>query len=415
MMMLTATRTRPSWRSALRWLIVLLLGVTPCAQSSAHALKQSYVFLRIFDDAVEGRVEINIEDLNRILGSSLPTDHSVTRADVEPHAEQLRAYLHDRVTLRPDGVQIPSLPLTDFEVIDPGLAQYVAYDFKFSDLPTAPTYVDVNYAVLFDTYPDHRAFLVVENNWKTGTLDNEMIISLGFAPGRTADRLDLSHSAVWRGFVELVRQGVHHIWIGIDHILFLVALLLPSVVRRERGAWSPAPEFRPALIYAVKIVTVFTVAHTVTLSLAALGTISLPSRLVESVIALSIAIAAADVIYPIFHKRIWLVVFAFGLFHGFGFASVLGEIGIPRKYMVHSLLGFNLGVEIGQLAIVCALFPILYLARRLWIYPKVILRYGAAMLIVVSMYWFIERGFGVDLPAGAVINAVRARFIGAVS
>ncbi|HUQ53010.1 MAG TPA: HupE/UreJ family protein, partial [Gammaproteobacteria bacterium] len=81
----------------------------------------------------------------------------------------------------------------------------------------------------------------------------------------------------------------------------------------------------------------------------------------------------------------------------------------------HSLLGFNLGVEIGQLAIVCALFPILYLVRRQWVYPKVILRYGAALLIVVSMYWFIERGFAVDLPAGAVFNAVRDRVIETVT
>ena len=129
----------------------------------------------------------------------------------------------------------------------------------------------------------------------------------------------------------------------------------------------------------------------------------------ESIIAFSIAVAALNIIVPIFRDRIWLVVFAFGLFHGFGFASVLGEYGIPSNYIVHSLLGFNIGVELGQVAIVCALFPILYLRGR-ELYTVVILRGGAAILILVSMYWFTERAFLVDLPAGAIVNSVIGAF-----
>jgi hypothetical protein len=127
--------------------------------------------------------------------------------------------------------------------------------------------------------------------------------------------------------------------------------------------------------------------------------------LVESIIALSIAIAAAEVLYPIFRGRIWIVVFVFGLFHGFGFATVLGELGIPPKYVVHSLLGFNIGVEIGQVAIVCIVFPLLYLFRNWWLYRGLVLRYGSLLLIAISLYWLIERGFGIDLPAGAMLNA----------
>ena len=248
--------------------------------------------------------------------------------------------------------------------------------------------------------------LVVETNWKTGTFNDEANVLLVFEPGLERQTLDLSDSSTWQGFVAMVRMGTHHIWIGIDHIL--IALLLPAVVYRQDVGWQPVTEFRSALIHVIKVVTIFTVAHTITLSLAALQAIVLPSRLVESVIAISIAIAALDIVVPVFRHRIWWIVFAFGLFHGFGFASVLGEIGIPPSYMLHSLFGFNLGVEIGQVAIVLAVFPVLYLLRQQSAYVKALLPAAAAILIAVSLYWFIERAFLVDLPAGAIVNSIIA-------
>jgi len=392
------------------WLLAMVLALVPLQFVFAHALEQSYIFLKVYDDALLGRIEINLQDLNRILDTDLPTDGSAQLSDVEPYLGTIRGYLQGRVALAPEGIGSKELPLTRHELTQIPPTQYFVYHFEFPELPVEPEFVDVDYGVLFDIEPDHRGFLVIETNWKTGTFDNEALISLSFAPDRVSQRLDLSDASVWSGFVELVRQGIHHIWIGIDHILFLIALLLPSVVRRSEQGWTPVPEFRPALIYVIKVVTVFTVAHTITLSLAALNTISLPSRLVESVIALSIAIAAFDVIYPVFRNRIWIIVFAFGLFHGFGFASVLGEIGIPPKYMVISLLGFNLGVEIGQVAIVCVAFPLLYVLRMSWIYPRLLLRYGSLMLIAISLYWFVERGFLIDLPAGAVVNRMLGLF-----
>ena len=188
-------------------------------------------------------------------------------------------------------------------------------------------------------------------------------------------------------------------------LLFIIALILPAVVRRnENRQWEPVEGFRAALIYVIKVITLFTIAHSVTLSLAALEVVQLPSRLVESIIALSIVAAAVDIVFPIFGKRIWIVVFVFGLFHGFGFASILSDLGIPGRYMALSLLGFNLGVEIGQVAIICAVFPLLFYVRNLRFYPRVVLRAGAAMLILVAMYWFIERAFDVDLPAYALVK-----------
>jgi hypothetical protein len=120
-------------------------------------------------------------------------------------------------------------------------------------------------------------------------------------------------------------------------------------------------------------------------------------------------LAALHNITPVFKAKEWIIAFVFGLFHGFGFASVLGEKGLSGDFMVLSLLGFNVGVELGQVLIICAAFPILFLLRPFKIYPKILV-YGSVLLILISLYWSIERGFDVDLPLGAyfwkVYNAI---------
>jgi hypothetical protein len=127
-----------------------------------------------------------------------------------------------------------------------------------------------------------------------------------------------------------------------------------------------------------------------------LGVISLGSRLVESIIAISIGIAALNILLPrVGFNSAW-VVLAFGLFHGFGFASVLRELAIPDEYLLWSLLGFNVGVEIGQLTIVGIVVPILFLIRNSAFYPRLLMPIGAIALILVSLYWFTERAFDVN-------------------
>lgn len=213
----------------------------------------------------------------------------------------------------------------------------------------------------------------------------------------------------------MIKSGIYHIWIGFDHILFLLALLLPSVLRfrSKKGevtgfdlnnkGWEPVDRLKPALMNVVKIVTFFTIAHSITLCLAAFEIISLPSRLIESIIAISIALAAIHNIYPRFSGKEWLIAFVFGLFHGFGFASVLAERGLVGNYLGLSIFGFNLGVEIGQLAIILLVFPILYLLRKTFLYPKIRV-FGSIILILFSLYWFIERAFDVDFPVGKIIK-----------
>ncbi len=385
-----------------RLVITALLAL--CAvTATAHAPNQSYVFLDVYDTSVAGRVEITMKDLNETLGLSLPEDGTAKLEDMQAELPIIRKYVLDNVAMGINGSAL-SLPLTDYGFSTLPLGQYLSLNFVFEDLAEPPQTISMKYTAIMREKPDHRSFMVIEDNWKTGTFNDEGNIALSFFPNSDVLVADLSDSTTLNGFIAMVKSGVHHIWIGIDHILFLLALLIPAVVRRKNGVWIPVDSFRDALIYVLKIVTVFTVAHTITLSLAALGKVSLSSRVVESIIALSIAVAALDILIPIFKKKIWLIVFGFGLFHGFGFASILGGIGIPPKYMVHSLLGFNVGVELGQVVVVCALFPLLYLLRNTRLYVRGIMRAGALALIVIALYWFIERAFEFDLPAGALFN-----------
>jgi hypothetical protein len=180
--------------------------------------------------------------------------------------------------------------------------------------------------------------------------------------------------------------------------MFLVALLLPAVLRRENGRWVQIDRFGPALVNVLKIVTAFTIAHSLTLSLAALGHVTLPERFVEVAIAASIAFAAADILYPLFHGRVWLAVFGFGLFHGFGFAGALSEMGVLGEHLGLALFGFNLGVEIGQIAIVAALFPLLFLMRQLVFYRGLAMPAAAVGMILVSCAWVVERAMGIHAP-----------------
>ncbi len=201
----------------------------------------------------------------------------------------------------------------------------------------------------------------------------------------------------WHQLADYVREGVWHIWVGFDHILFLLSLLLPSVFIAMGKGWQPADRFSSAFWDVFKVATSFTVAHSITLSLAALSVIQLPSRLVESAIALSVVLAALNNVWPLVHGRRWVVAFGFGLIHGFGFASVLTDLGLPQGALLVALVGFNLGVEAGQLAIIAAFLPLAFALRRTWVYRRLVFLVGSAAIAVVAGIWLVERAFNLKL------------------
>jgi hypothetical protein len=174
-------------------------------------------------------------------------------------------------------------------------------------------------------------------------------------------------------------------------VLFLIALLLPSVLRRGPEGWRPVSAIRPALGDVARIVTAFTAAHSLTLSLAALGLVSVPARLVEPAIAASVALAAANNVRPVFGAERWVVAFALGLLHGFGFSSVLSDAGLAGGALARALVGFNSGVELGQLAIVAVFVPAAFFLRATRAYRRLALVGGSLAITALSVVWIVER------------------------
>jgi hypothetical protein len=245
----------------------------------------------------------------------------------------------------------------------------------------------VGYRLLFDVDPSHRGLV----QWLApGT---ETAQALVFATDSATQKLALQAPGAWETLRQYVVEGVWHIWIGFDHILFLLALLLPSVLVRRNGRWEGAPSLRGAVVEVLKVVTAFTLAHSITLSLAALGVVSLPSRLVESVIAASVVLAALNNLRSTVKGRLWVMAFVFGLIHGFGFASVLADLGLPQGALVLALVGFNVGVELGQLAIVAVFLPLAFWLRGTAFYRTGVLQGGSLLVALLALWWLVERMF----------------------
>lgn len=294
------------------------------------------------------------------------------------------------------------------DILDLGGNDFILFNFEMSNMNPVPSEMEIYDEIFVQEISGHESFLHIERNWKTGVLANEALPSLIYGPSSTTQTLDIEEGSIFTGFMAMVKSGIYHIWIGLDHILFLIALLIPSVIvykpKDPRRKWmrikytdfTTQDSFKTALWSVVKIITIFTLAHSVTLSLAALGVINLSSRLVESIIAVSIAMAAYHNITPFLNKKEWLIILIFGLFHGFGFASVLAEQSRGGEYLVYSLIGFNIGVEIGQLTIIFLAFPILFFLSKMKSYNAIVVGFSL-ILIGISTYWVIERAFDVDL------------------
>lgn len=251
--------------------------------------------------------------------------------------------------------------------------------------------LSVQYNLFFDVDPSHRGLV----QWlaPTATGVEPQAQALVFSIDNATQALALVNGGWWQTLRQYAIDGIWHIWIGYDHIFFLLSLLLPAVLIRRNNDWEPAQTLSRSAIETLKVVTAFTLAHSVTLSLAALQIISLPSRLIESVIAASVVLAALNNLRGTVDKRRWVMAFVFGLIHGFGFASVLADLGLPQNALVFALIGFNGGVELGQLAIVAVFLPLAFWMRATPFYRKGVMTGGSLIVALLASWWLIQRAF----------------------
>jgi hypothetical protein len=355
-----------------------LLALVLCAPAVAHAHAGSDSFLTLGPSG--GRWDIALRDLDDALGVDADGDGAIAWGEVAAREADVVAYALAHLDVAPCAVRAGAAELAAHA--DGG---YLSLPLSLACPPGAGE-VTVRYSLFFDRDPGHRGLVRADGGELAALSPAQPVRTLRFAPTSALATL-----------AEFVGEGAHHVAGGIDHVLFLLALLLPAVLRRDARGWAPAAGLRPALANVARVVTAFTLGHSVTLSLAVLGYARMPARLVETSIAVSVAVAAVANLRRLFGDDRWVVALALGLLHGFGFSSALTELGLGGGRLAPALLGFNLGVELGQLALVSIFVPVAYLARRTVAYRRLVLVGGSAAIAVVAVIWSVERALGLTL------------------
>lgn len=369
-----------------RFFFWMILGVL-CMPAYAHKPSDSYLTLHVNDSTIAGQWDIALRDLEHAIGIDQDGNGELTWDEIRAQHDAIAAYSLSRLNLASDGSNCTARAAQ--HLIDNHTdGAYAVLRFN-AECPDAIDALDIHYNLLFDLDPQHKGLLKLQSGDHTTTAI--------FSPERSRQQFSTGHPSGLTQFMDYLKHGVWHIWIGFDHILFLLSLLLPAVLVLHKRKWQSSDSFKASFIDVLKIVTAFTVAHSLTLSIAALGIVNLPSRWVESAIAASVIIAALNNLFPFFQRERWLAAFIFGLIHGFGFATVLVDLGLPQSALLLALIGFNIGVELGQLAIVAVFLPLAYALRTTWAYRYVILNGGSVVIALIASVWLVERAFDVQL------------------
>ena len=386
-------------------LIGLVALVAIAGPASAHETEQPYVYAFIGETTLDGRVEFAIGDVAEVLGLDLSgTDPEIERV-LRDNADALRAYTAEHLGFSAEGEDWPlTLGRVDLFREAPGKLAFAVVQYEADPPGVVPSALDISFDPFFDEISGRDGLLLITGGFTPDGFDRDKEVLVTYTDDNRDQLIDLGSRGQWDNFRSSITLGIDHIKTGPDHILFVLALLLPSVLAFA-GGWKPVDGFGSALWRVLKIATFFTIAHSITFTLAGMGWLPTPpSKIVETIIAASIAAAALHNLRPIFPNREWSLSFVFGLFHGMGFASLVSDLDVSRGSQLVSLLGRNVGIEIGQVVVICLLFPGLYLLRRTPAYPPflVIASLGLAALATL---WSIERIFETDLGTDGLVDS----------
>ncbi|MEM7169732.1 MAG: HupE/UreJ family protein [Pseudomonadota bacterium] len=366
----------PSILSRLAILCVLFLP----AEALAHKSSDSFLNLKSDGEVIVGQWDIALRDMDLAVGLDLNGDGALTWGELRGARLAIEAYALSRLTLS-RGQTACEASVTDLLVSEYSDGPYAALIME-AHCSEGLGPVQLSYNLLFDQDANHRGIL----QWSASENATHLVIGPDTGPLLLeAEKIDPAQA-----FISFLAEGVWHIWIGFDHILFLLTLLLPVALVRRHGTWELV-SWLQSLVSAAKVVTAFTIAHSLTLGLAVYDLVLLPARFVEPAIALSVALAAANNVFPVVTKRHWIMAFAFGLIHGFGFAVVLLDISSSPNVLAWTLLAFNLGVELGQLAILALAVPVVYILSETSWYRSAGIKMASIAVIALSSIWMFER------------------------
>lgn len=354
------------------------------APAFAHKSSDSYLQLEVRDTGLAVRWDIALRDLDAALDLDADADGRLTWGEVKSAWPRIENYALDH--LRIDGCELRP-GARALERRNDGA--YAVLQLTSACRPTgAPS---IAYTLFRDVDPTHRGIVKVQRPGQAPALSvldpTGSVAATPAGAGSAAAGAAPAAPSTWN----FLREGVRHILGGYDHVLFLLCLLLPSVMRRTGSGWRPVQRLRDAVLPVAGIVTAFTVAHSITLGLAALEVVSLSPAFIEPAIAVTIILAALDNLWPIFPVPRVVITFFFGLIHGFGFAGVLAELDLPAADFAWALLQFNVGLELGQLMIVVGTTALLFVLRGRRRYARWVIGGGSFAAIAVGVLWLVER------------------------
>ena len=354
---------------------------------NAHIASKAYLTIKWLDGNADTTIKIASGDIGYALGLDADLNGELTLAEFKSASRAITHYLETRVVLLgSDGAFCTHTPYRfKIEQVDEKAYLFAGVNYKCSS-DHAPRLV---YTALFDTTVNHTVLVnITLANLTHAQARHDFVITQADA-GKT---ISLAEQNVISGLISYVLTGIWHILIGYDHILFIIALLVPAVLVRTRAEREGPVTLSNTVCHIAVIVTAFTLAHSTTLFLAVSGWVHLNETVIEMLIAFSIAVAGLGIVMPPGRGRHWLIAFCFGLIHGFGFAGILQTMLIDSSHLVRDLLAFNVGVEIGQLVIILLVVPVLFIARNRRWYQRYLLPassvavtlFGLALTVVRS-------------------------------
>ena len=367
---------------------LLLLLMAPLAW--AHKASTGYLHVRAAADRVELRLDVAVRDLDYALDIDGNHDGKITWGELKAARGAIADYVRSRLRLDGATRQACELRLDGLQVVEHSDGNY-AVMLMSGACRGAGAGLRVDYRLLFDLDALHRGLAAVEFDAPGGLQTRSAL----FGPGAHELSFAPAQPDGARVFAQYFGAGVFHVWSGLDHLLFLAGLFLPAVLRREQGRWTAVPNLRIALRDTAFIVTAFTIAHACTLTLAATGAFTLPSRVVEAAVALTVLFAGLNNLVPMVYRDLFWLSGIFGLIHGAAVASALIDLGLPGTGRVWALLAFNLGVEAAQLSLLALVILPAFAARKTAFYRRFVLLPGSSLVSIVGLCWFIERAFGV--------------------
>ena len=351
----------------------------------AHDPGLSLLEVQLFDNHLDLSLTFAQADLESVIHLDQNDDSLVSQAELDAAKADLADFLEAGInlesgqhSLKPNQLELVSAPSNTVKAL---------LRFKTE----TDSQISLTVPLISLLARGHRQHLTVINS------ANQAIVQQILSKDSEAITLSTNVVSISQIFQQYFVEGVWHIWIGFDHILFLVTLLLPAALVYRNSQWQQISQLQSVMSDTLKIVTMFTLAHSITLSMAALNIVQISSSVIEPVIAFSVLVTSLNNLKPLFHQTRWLLAFVFGLIHGFGFAAVLAELGLNNQALLSSLIGFNLGVEAGQLAIVCLFIPVAYLARHTRVYRQVVFKGGSVLAALIAFVWMLERIAGFEL------------------